>query len=148
MPIILKSGLIKTLVVLAISVFIISATSVSFAQTQIKGPAGTSYIVNPDGSIQIDDGDIVHNSETIKSAAVNDINTILKNYKTFILFVNGIGLLYMIKIFIINFVKLGASGENPQERKKAITALVLPGLAITMLGAIFTFMGFALNFLK
>lgn len=148
MPVILKSGLMKTLVVLAISVFIISEANISFAQAQIQGPAGTSYIINPDGSIQVDDGGIVQNNETIKSTIIKDINNILKNYKVFILFINGLGFLFVVNMFIINFVKLGASGGNPQERKKAITALILTGIALTLLGSILIFIGFALNLLK
>lgn len=61
---------------------------------------------------------------------------VLTEYRDAIVFVSGIGTLSMILFFILNFIKLGNSQGNPQERQKAITGLIFAGISTACLGSI------------
>lgn len=63
-------------------------------------------------------------------------NSMLNQYRKIINFVCGIGCLSMIMFFIFNLIKLGGSQGNPQERKQAITGLIITGISTAILGSI------------
>lgn len=63
-------------------------------------------------------------------------NTVLTEYRTVVIFVSGIGTISMILFFILNFINLGKSQGNPQERQKAITGLIISGIASAGLGSV------------
>jgi hypothetical protein len=64
-------------------------------------------------------------------------NNVLKEMRTVVLFISGIGTLLMVAFFIINFINLGKSQGNPQERQKAVSGLIMTGLATAGLGSVF-----------
>lgn len=64
---------------------------------------------------------------------------IMEKYKGFIVGVAGIGTITMIAVFIMNFMKLGTTSTNPQERQKVVHGLVFSGLAAAGLGSVTTF---------
>jgi len=64
---------------------------------------------------------------------------IMNKYKGFIVGVAGIGTITMIAVFIMNFMKLGTTSTNPQERQKVVHGLVFSGLAAAGLGSVTTF---------
>ena len=61
---------------------------------------------------------------------------VLKEYRTVVIFISGIGTISMILFFILNFINLGKSQGNPQERQKAITGLIISGIASAGLGSV------------
>ena len=62
-------------------------------------------------------------------------NSVLGEYRGIVVFLLGIGLLSMILFFILNFIALGNSKGNPQERQKAIHGLITTGIATAGLGS-------------
>lgn len=64
------------------------------------------------------------------------LNVILSKYRTFIIFLTGIGAFSMILFFIFNFVTLAGSRGNPQVRQKAIHGLIVTGIATAGLGSV------------
>lgn len=74
--------------------------------------------------------------------------TIFAKYKVIILGISGIATLTFVILFIINFVKLGASGDNPQARRAQITACLWTGIATALCGSIMIVVGMFWNALK
>lgn len=66
----------------------------------------------------------------------------LGKYKAFIVGVSGVGAISMIAFFIFNFMKLGATSSNPQERSKVLQGLIWSALAAAGLGAVTIIVGF------
>ena len=64
------------------------------------------------------------------------LNKILYEYRGVVTFISGIGMISMIMFFIFNLVALGNSKGNPQERQKAITGLIVSGIATAGLGSV------------
>lgn len=69
---------------------------------------------------------------------INTINKFLIKYKTAVLGVFGIATLTMIGVFIYLFIKLGANGDNPQERKKVIKGIFVAAISTGILGSLTT----------
>lgn len=70
---------------------------------------------------------------------------LIEKYRFFIAGISGVGAVSMILFFIMNFLKLGATSANPQERSRAITGLVFSGLAAAGLGAVTFIVGIFFN---
>lgn len=70
---------------------------------------------------------------------------LISKYRFFIAGISGVGAVSMILFFIMNFMKLGASSSNPQERSRAIMGLVFSGLAAAGLGAVTFIVGIFFN---
>ena len=66
----------------------------------------------------------------------NFFNTVLTEYRGVVMFISGIGTISMILFFILNFINLGKSQGNPQERQKAISGLIISGIASAGLGSV------------
>lgn len=66
----------------------------------------------------------------------NFFNTVLTEYQGIITFIAGIGTVSMVLFFILNFINLGKSQGNPQERQKAISGLIISGIASAGLGSV------------
>lgn len=75
-------------------------------------------------------------------------NTVLSKERTLISIITAIAAGIMVIIFIIKAVQLARSGDNPGERSRAITALIVLFIAIALLGAISLFSGLAFTFFK
>lgn len=81
-----------------------------------------------DGS-GINVGDLTGQSEDVYSKALSE-------FRTAVIFISGIGTVCMILFFILNFINLGKSQGNPQERQKAISGLIITGIATAGLGSV------------
>jgi hypothetical protein len=86
-----------------------------------------------------------------KSGAVSGdptgvFNQILGKGHTFIVGLTGIAAMCLVVIFIFRAVKLGASGDNPTERKKAIDGLIVIFVCAALLGGTALFTGMAYGF--
>lgn len=64
------------------------------------------------------------------------LNKILYEYRGIVTFISGIGMISMIMFFIFNLINLGNSKGNPQERQKAVTGLIVSGIATAGLGSV------------
>jgi hypothetical protein len=73
---------------------------------------------------------------------------ILDKYKTIITFFAALGAVTMVAVFIYNFVKLGTTSSNPQERSKCLTGLIISGVAAALLGSTSLFVGLFYNAFK
>ena len=76
------------------------------------------------------------------------LNKILTEYRGIVTFISGIGTLSMIMFFIMNFIALGNSKGNPQERQKAIHGLIVSGVATAGLGSVTLITGLFYNMLS
>lgn len=63
-------------------------------------------------------------------------NKVFNEYRGIVMFISGIGTISMILFFILNFINLGKSQGNPQERQKAISGLIISGIASAGLGSV------------
>lgn len=75
----------------------------------------------------------------------NTWNQLFAKYKNVIVGVSGIGAITMMALFIIQFMKLGASAGNPQARSQALTGVLWTGIAAALLGAVSIIAGFFYN---
>ena len=75
----------------------------------------------------------------------NTWNHIFAKYKNVIVGISGIGAITMMALFIIQFMKLGASAGNPQARSQALTGVLWTGIAAALLGAVSIIAGFFYN---
>jgi hypothetical protein len=62
--------------------------------------------------------------------------TVLEKYRGFIVGVSGIGAITMVVLFIMQFLKLGASAGNPQARSQALSGVLWTGIAAAGLGSV------------
>ena len=69
----------------------------------------------------------------------------INKYRNFIVGIAGIGAVTMIVLFIIQFLKLGASAGNPQARSQALVGCLWTGIAAAGLGAVTLIVGFFYN---
>ena len=126
---------------ISILVMFISIGAVESHQLQVNA--------NNIPNIQISEknnGKIENGLEKTKKKQV--LNKILKEYRGIVTFISGIGTLSMIMFFILNFIALGNSKGNPQERQKAIHGLIASGLATAGLGSVTLITGLFYNMLN
>ena len=69
----------------------------------------------------------------------------IKKYRNFITGIAGIGAVTMVVLFIVQFMKLGASAGNPQARSQALVGVLWTGIAAAGLGAVTLIVGFFYN---
>lgn len=76
----------------------------------------------------------------VTGAGVTDSDSawkkLLDKYRNLITGVAAIGAVTMVGLFIVNFLKLGASASNPQARSNAITGCIWTGIAAACLGSV------------
>lgn len=70
---------------------------------------------------------------------------IINKYRGFIVGISGIAAITMVVIFIMQFLKLGASAGNPQARSAALTGVLWSGVAAAGLGAVSLIVGLFYN---
>ena len=108
-------------------------TNVAFA----SGGATTSSKPSMD-DIEIKDGKLNLGAfeETDEKEKGKILNRVLTEYKGIVTFITGIALVSMIMFFVLNLIALGNSKGNPAERQKAVTGLIVSGVATAGLGAV------------
>lgn len=83
---------------------------------------------------------------TIESDANgNAWQTLLDKYKGFITGIAAVGAVTMVVLFIIQFLKLGASAGNPSARSQALVGVLWTGIAAAGLGAVAIITGIFYN---
>lgn len=62
--------------------------------------------------------------------------TLIDKYKGFITGISAVGAVTMVVLFIMQFLKLGASAGNPSARSQALVGVLWTGIAAAGLGAV------------
>lgn len=112
--------------------------------------AGTGNIsdmqvqVTNDGELKITGGSGMTTEGTSGTAWTNFI----AKYRSFIVGISGVGAVTMILFFIMHFLKLGAAGDNPQQRQAALQGLIWSGVAAAALGSVTIIVGFFYSALR
>lgn len=75
----------------------------------------------------------------------NAWNTLLSKYRNLIIGVSAVAAVTMVLIFMINFVRLGASSGNPNARSNALVGLLWSGISAVGLGAVALIVGIFYN---
>lgn len=132
-------------ILLSMIVFIgISILAPVKAHASTTGQIGDVNVsVDNNGKLTINGGGIDNNGSSASAW-----NNFIKKYKNFIVGISGVGAVSMILFFVMNFMKLGATAGNPNERQKVIMGLIWSGVAAAGLGAVTTFVGIFYNMLK
>lgn len=73
--------------------------------------------------------------------------TILEKYRTVISILAGVSTLTMVLFFVLNFVKLAKSSDNPQQRQSAMIGIIFTGCATVILGGVMALFTFFYNFI-
>lgn len=115
----------------------VPSTGTSGVQT-VSGTAIPSVTIGNDGSMTITGDGFTTDSTSAWSA-------FLAKYRMFIVGISGVGAVTMVVLFIIQFLKLGASAGNPQARTQALTGVLWTGIAAAGLGAVSIIVGFFYN---
>lgn len=125
-----------------------SDTAKYSTSVQIDGVQRTVYLsVKPstgdigvsmgsDGKLEIDG---------ISSDDTSSWNQLFSRFKGIIVALTGVGTLVTIVLFIIQFMKLGASAGNPQARSQALTGVLWTGISAALLGSVTIIVGFFYN---
>ena len=90
-----------------------------------------------------ENGDLI--IDGISSDDTSSWNQIFSRFKGVIVGITGVGTLVMIVLFIVQFMKLGASAGNPQARSQALTGVLWTGIAAALLGSVTIVVGFFYN---
>ena len=78
---------------------------------------------------------------------VNTGASILDKYRTIISILAGVSTLTMLLFFVLNFVKLAKSSDNPQQRQSAMIGIIFTGCGTVLLGGVMAFFTFFYNFI-
>jgi hypothetical protein len=95
-------------------------------------------LINPDLVSAVNDAETQKNFTN----AFNKLSGIIKQISLFLI---GFSVLSGIATLIYHFIKLGASGGNPQARAKAIQDMLVTGLCIALLGSVNIIIFFVLS---
>jgi hypothetical protein len=108
--------------------------------------SGTDGISGCDLSkMEVKDGKLTTGCSSTNMEGVG--NHVLEKEHTLVLFVIAIAAGIMTIIFVIKAVNLAKSGDNPQERSRAIAGLIVLFIAIALLGGYTLFSALAYNLL-
>ena len=115
---------------------------------QIDGVQRTVYLsVKPStGDVDVSMGkDGKLEIDGISSDDTSSWNQLFSRFKGIIVALTGVGTLVTIVLFIIQFMKLGASAGNPQARSQALTGVLWTGISAALLGSVTIIVGFFYN---
>lgn len=117
---------VTLLTFIILMIFILTFESVSITSL--------AETLDTDLKITLDESGLIKIKEKDESGKA--WSELIERYKGFIVGVSGVGAVSMILLFIIQFLRLGASAGNPQERKKALIGVLWTGISAAMLGAV------------
>jgi hypothetical protein len=102
-----------------------------------------NFTYSSDGGITYGDGSAWNRWNSQDTAWTK----VFTEYKGVIMGVSGIATLTMVILFIINFIKLGKSADNPNTRSQALGGLLWTGIAAAGAGGVTLFVGIFSNIL-
>lgn len=138
-----KQGLIAFLLVALVSLFMMNFGTVeAFATDNGNNPNDVSVKLTPtDGKM----GLTITGGGFTDGGSATAWESFINKYRNFITGIAGIGAVTMVVLFIIQFIKLGASAGNPQARSQALVGVLWTGIAAAGLGAVTIIVGFFYN---
>ena len=131
------------LVILALSVFGVMDTLATTDALASTTGSSVFDIVGDNGSVNLSSGGVTDSANTEGS-----IKTVLTKGKAIAVGFTGIATIIMLICMIIQFVKLGAAGDNEVNRKKATMGIMTTGIATALLGGVTVVVGFFWNALN
>ena len=137
----------KGIIVLITLFLVLISSNFVYGEEDINAKYITPSLKITNSGIKFDDSG-AENAFKKSQDEVSGINKILEEYSLLINVGTGIVSLTLIGIFIINFIKLGNSKGNPQERQKAITGLIVTGVATAMAGSVTILTKLFFNFIQ
>ena len=120
------------------------ASNTTASKQEEKGGTGVNYSKVPVVGMEDDELTTGLGNEDRGKA----FSEILTQYRSVVTFVSGIALISMVLFFIFNLIALGNSKGNPQERQKAITGLIVSGIATAGLGSVTLITTLFYNFIQ
>lgn len=107
---------------------------------------GMPHLADAAGNGEIPGVTITDGKMTVTGAGFSEStgsawNTLISKYRNFIVGISGIGAVTMVVVFILQFLKLGASAGNPNARSAALTGVLWSGIAAAGLGAVSLIVG-------
>ncbi len=131
----------KVILVAMLTMILVMAFTpiVSFA----GGAEDINVSMSSNGGINVSSGEYDFDSED--GASVWDL--LFGKLRGIVTGISGIATIVMVAMFVVNLTKLGASSGNDNARSKAITGLLLTGIAAIGLGSLSLFFGFFYNVL-
>ena len=102
-----------------------------------SGPSGIFDVVGDDGTVG-----------TVGEGGEQGFATVISQYRAIAVAITGILTITMLIFMLIQFTKLGASGDNEMARKKAIMGILTTGIATALLGGATIVVGFFWNVLS
>lgn len=144
----------KTILCIFLFLAILFGTSYNsfnvFAETDLdKVEAQMGFEKQNDSDAEDANGNLVINMIGMEKKDTTKVwNDIYDQYKYVIALVTGLAALTMFAIFLLGFMRLGATAGNPQERSHAITTLIWSGIATVGLGGVSIFFAFFYNMLS
>lgn len=151
----MKKSFMAFLIVILIGLFTMSSITPVFATSEIDElTVGATFTKanNNDNSDDNDDAGGGGSTDDVLVISLGGLNKstdagarILAEYRNIIIGVSGIAALTFIVLFIMNFLKLGQTTGNPQERQSAIMALILTGVGAAGSGGVLLFVTFFYN---
>lgn len=129
-----------TVALLLTLIFLLNATIPAFAD-DYNDPGQINVTIDGNGKLTITGGGFSDNKEQAWRQFIN-------KYRNFITGVAGVAAITMIVLFIIQFIKLGASADNPTARAHALQGCLWTGIAAAGLGAVTFIVGFFYNVIR
>ncbi len=71
----------------------------------------------------------------------NSVAVFLEQYKAVITFISGIATATFVLIFIVHFIKLGATATNPRARSETLKGMLISGITAAFMGSLTLFVG-------
>lgn len=99
-------------------------------------------------SIGNDNGSAFSENDNEDKNIASAMTDMLLKYKNFLIGIYGFLTLTLIAVLIILLTRLPASADNPVERKKALSQILICGLAIALMGVLGLVVSLAYNIFK
>lgn len=125
----MKKSFIGTIALLLMIVLISNPITVFADEDNLN----TNIVIGMDenGLIKLTGDDVDAEKESAKAWSL-----LIDRYKNFVIGISGIGAVTMVALFIVYFLRLGAVGAYPMDRRRILIGLFVTGISAAMLGAI------------
>lgn len=135
----MNRGLVIGVLVALGLLFLMYFATPMIAEAGNADPNAVNVSIDSKGALKVSGGGFTG------GASADAWEAFIGKYKNFITGIAGIGAVTMVVLFIIQFMKLGASAGNPQARSQALVGVLWTGIAAAGLGAVTLIVGFFYN---
>lgn len=136
----MNRGILMGMVLVFAMIFALHFSNPITAEAVNNDPNNVSVKIDPtSGKLSVTGGGFTG------GASAKAWEDFILKYKNFITGIAGIGAVTMVVLFIVQFLKLGASAGNPQARSQALVGVLWTGIAAAGLGAVTLIVGFFYN---